>query len=585
MVLVRKGNSMQTAIYYIDRVYLEEFKNWDDFIKDTIGKEKGEYKEQAIDNIKFNKGYNTKLFISNPKEYMVKKLVDFYSPIVTDKMAVNKIKKRDISTILFIYNDNEMYAVPTGYGYFMIQDYLDMNFGMKLLSGLVNRNENAIKNITERGISGMIMGSTRYYRLNYSFSNEDDFGKLFKEVCAIVPAGIIKDKLGFSDDEVKKDLTCIAKTSFKINKSIDIEKLYELIFNISKLLDSCEGLFNNLIPIMNKGNNRKLNNELNNELIKIIYENYKNNNYKIEFDIFHTEFDKFLKAKDYNIFYNKKMCFETNINSIDDFSFLKNIVEKFDVTADNSLDDFSILIKSIIIYSYNDIGKEQTKAALLKHIQGEIKYNNKTYFIIDGNWFMVEDKFINNINQHCQNQVCRCKRESLIDLQWITGDEGYFINSVINNCDNFIQIHPEKVEFIEICDLIKVESDRVSLIHIKDRFDYKMRDLTSQIFLAARRLQEMRNSNDYKFLEELYPKIINKNKTKFPSLSKDQFIDFFKNNVEFVLAFRDHRNSSPSIFDDVSQSESNIAKYSVTNFIKEMENSFNFGISVFEIKK
>ena len=288
----KASNKMQISIYQINGEHKMEQENWNDLINRIVPKTP-DYKEQGIKNATYN-NYKVRLFVCNDEEYTPKKVISFYGSIVKQGESLYQTKKRDVSTIMFVYNDSNMFAMTTGFAYSIIRNYIDMEFGLKIMSGLISEYD-SIKSISDKGVVGSIIANTRYFRGSYNWNDEDDFGKLFKEVCAQLPRRVFVDKLGFDEDDAKKDITCIGKTSFKINKTITIEKLFEIVSKFEEILKDSKNVFNSMLPIYNKGSDKEKYSTLTNALIEHIFQ-CVSNGYEIAFDISNSEFDTFYKA-------------------------------------------------------------------------------------------------------------------------------------------------------------------------------------------------------------------------------------------------------------------------------------------------
>ena len=511
--MARKSNKMQISIYQISDCHKLETENWDDMIH-RIFSTNSEYSAQKLKKDKYE-NYKIRLYVCNEPPRSSSKVINFYEPIVEQGESLFEAKRQDVSTILLIYNETNMFAVTTGFAHSIVRNYADLEFGLKIMSGLIGEYDN-IKSISDKGVVGSIIGNTRYFRGKYNWSDEDDFGKLFKEICAKLPRSAFVEKLGFSDDEVKKDVTCIGKTTFKINKTIGIDKLFNLVVNIESVLKSSKNIFNSMIPIYNRGADKGKYLVLTNALIKLIYDSMNASN-KIEFDVSNTEFDTFYKADSYNIIYGNEKLYAENIESIDTLDFLFDLRSRNDVPME-TLDDFNKAFTNMRICSYSPEEKELTNDTLLNHINGELKYDNKTYFIIDGMWLELKDEFVDRLNRECRDFLSKYYNNNLISAKWegtTDTDENKFINLLCEK-DKHFKIHPVKTsENIELCDSIFVKDDTTYMFFVKDGFDHCIRDLTSQAYISYRRLIELQKSGETSLICEYYDKIQKIWKTKF----------------------------------------------------------------------
>ena len=248
------AGNMQISIYHIDRRCVEEeIKNsqvkkieneiekiysTEDIVNFLLNDNK-DYKNQNLreeTSINLN-GFQTKI-IYKPDPPKPTTWRNFFAEILTEDSEILKSKKQEESFMTFIYNEKNIYAITGGFAFHRIEPYLDSLFGIKILSGLIDRNSKNIKGVSERNVSKSVMATTKMFRVDYSISEDEDFGKIYKEIIAQLDSKILEEKLGFKKNDIKK-VQCIARTYFKITKSMDIEKVYDVIGKIySHLLRS-----------------------------------------------------------------------------------------------------------------------------------------------------------------------------------------------------------------------------------------------------------------------------------------------------------------------------------------------------------
>ena len=579
--MAKASNKMQISVYQINEEQKMEQESWEDLVNRIVLKVPN-YREQTLKNIAYNK-YKVRLFVCNDTEYTPKKVINFYESIVEQGESLYQAKKRDVSTMMFIYNDSNMFAVTTGFSHSIVRNYADTEFGLKIMSGLISEYD-SIKSISEKGVVGSIMANTRYFRGSYNWNDEDDFGKLFKEVCAQLPRSVFVDKLGFDEDDAKKDITCIGKASFKINKTITVEKLFEIVSKFEEILKDSKNVFNSMLPIYNKGSDKEKYGTLTNALIEHIFKSVSNGS-EIAFDISNSEFDTFYKADSYNVLYDNKKIYEDNVETIDSFDFFKQIQEQ-DILSMETLADFSDTFSNIRICSYSPEGIELTNDTLLNHINGEFQVNGKTYFILDGVWLELKDTFVTRLNQECKNYLSKYYDEGISSAKWEsenTMDEDAFINSLCAQ-EGHYKIHPVKTsEQLELCDTIKIDNDVTYMFFIKDGFDHCIRDLTSQVYIACRRITELRKSGETALIEDYYNKIYNKYSDA--SLDKASFVKAFCNNeLIAVIAFRPKTHLDDTVKNNPEVFESNIAKYSLVTSVKDFNVKLNYKLILHEIE-
>lgn len=576
----KTSNKMQISVYRINEGQQYDHENWDDTIN-RIMEPFDKYHMQTLKQSQYY-SYHVRVYSCNEPAYDPKKIINFYQPIIEANQSLLNAKKQDLSTVMFIYNDNNAFAVTSGFGHNVIRNYIDTEFGLKIMSGLITESDN-IKSISEKGVVGSIIANTRYFRNAYKLNDEDDFGKLFKEVCASLPCKVIKEKLGFSDEDIKKNVTCTGKTSFKINKTISIEKVFEVVSHFEKILENPTIMFNSMVPIYNRGANKAKYNELTNSLVKYIFKCIKSGEY-IDYDISNSDFDIFYKAASYNVIYNGEKIYAENLESIDDLQFFEEIKNQ-DVSCMEELEDFQKCFSNIRICSYDSDDRILINDTLLNHLNGELRMDGKSYFILDGVWLELKDSFIENLNTECKNSLDKYYKDNILTNKWKTSkgySEDKFINDICAQNSRY-KIHPCITdENIELCDVIEIKDDITYLYFIKDGFDHCVRDLTSQVIISCRRLTELRKSGESHLLGNYFDKI----QKKYPKflLNKNDFVNaFIKNKLTIVVAFRPGKLGT-SVRNSPEKYNSNIAKYSLVSFAKLFKQTMDYDLILNEIE-
>jgi len=123
------------------------------------------------------------------------------------------------------------------------------------------------------------------------------------------------------------------------------------------------------------------------------------------------------------------------------------------------------------------------------------------------------------------------------------------------------------------------DENTIYLIHIKEGFDAKIRDLSNQILISANRLWNDINSGKTSYIESVFDSY---NKKEGMQINKSYMLENFKSKKEiiFVMAYRSSR-SDLSIKERIKTSKSNIAKYSLIQCSQEM--SSYYPLRIFDI--
>ena len=537
----------------------------------------GGFESQTMVNNSRN-GYSLHLYYQD--KYSNPKCKGFLEDIASSgQNIIQRDRGRSEGFILLIKNEESLYAVTGGHGYFAIQNSIDNEFGIDVFSRLVKKEDKVLKATREKSVVGGILGTSKHFRNNFNLFDTDDFGKIYQELKANLKKSILTDKFGFSDDDIKKDSFCVAKSSFRINKAISFDQLLMII-------DGCESVIETetAIPINNvekiiKNRNTELVSNLESNLIEQLWKRYNRENDSYDFDLCDNDFERYLTATSYII---KKKHSKRNYFDGYEFESLNNIDLLFDKLRERGLgrDEFEECMKTFKIYSYDEENKELTKGKLLDHILGDVTENNKKYFFINNSWYYIKQRFIEDLNASCRSFIQNTNNYyNGLDKSWgdtIENEDDY--NKQYIGEDNAIVLHKVLPQNIEACDILKWDERNIYLCHIKKGFDNMMRDLCSQISIAARRIILDINS-EKSYITELFNclrRYIDSNNDYLRTIGQQtetRNLEYFKNlfdkNLVFVLAVMDTATNQRDIR-NIEAFNSNIAKFSLQELSKEI---------------
>ena len=165
--------------------------------------------------------------------------------------------------------------------------------------------------------------------------------------------------------------------------------------------------------------------------------------------------------------------------------------------------------------------------------------------------------------------------QNILDLPWnknITRTEGAY-NRLYDKLDNYIVIDTIIAENLELCDILYYDDDNLYLIHIKYGFESKIRELTNQILISARRLREAVGTENRELIEIIYKKLIAKG-VNVNDLTLDEFKGLFDKPVKYVLAFTSHLQKDLKVEDNIDSFTSNIARFSLVQCSGEMRANY-----------
>lgn len=556
---------MQVSIYKIkEGVKLEEIKKY------LISK--------GLDEQELKIEYKKNIFLFYENKTTNKKWKKFLEDLVCPEE--NILKPSGSEKFILLVKQNEfLYAILGGAGYFLIKDCIEKDFGFKIASQLIgsNKSENIIKYSKEKSVMSKIIGQVKYFRTRSNFIENNSFGNFYKELNISIKQDVLLEKFNFSPDEVNKESACLVKSSFQINKSISFNKTLEIISVLDEMLKKgAVNIINNVKIVEDKKTIKNLEDVLLSQL--------KDRCYKddfIDFDLCHEDFEKYLTADEFIVKkQNKLLLRQGDLLDNIDIVFLK-IKENFEE------EEFEDIIKEIKIITNNVDGDELTKDSLIKHLHGDVEYKGDRYFYINGDWFLIEKSFIDFLNEGCIN----FSKENLnreLDRKWEEGFEEDDYNFSYIGDKNTLVLHKIIHKNIELCDILKWDDKgNVYMYYVKKGFGNSLRDLCSQILISAKTIK-----NDKNFIDDIFKSLKKSGNLKL----KNQYKDYEKivkniksSNIHFVLTFFDKaKTREETIYDNIEmfkKFQSNIAKFSIMELILSMKELEKFNLQITQIKK
>src|SRR3989338_1903044 len=444
--------------------------------------------------------------------------------------------------ILFVYDDKNIFAITSGAGYFIIQNYIDERFPFEVAKRMLT---GEFKSAEMRDLTGLIYSQSRNFRRNYNFSRREAFGKVWKKLTGKVDSSVLKNSefiADFISEDGKKTFNADIKSSFTFRKTVSLDDVLSVMKEIEQLLvknptDDQKRAFS-FLDTLKEITNKKVKEKLRDALLNKLYEFIASTNNDSDFDFCHSkEMVTFLHGGLFKI--ADGLSWDQAPSASDVLIKLRDAGIKF---IDKS--DFVKFKESFLKLSLSFTGDDEDGLPftddLWKYFHGEIDLNGKKYFFIDGKWYEVVGDFLKRLAEDFQEEVFGEKPILTSDIQfipWGAQDEGGFNKSQAKESgfyigDKIFLKQSEKGK-IELFDLIFTKDDKTYLIQVKDGFGASIRDACSQVQMAAEIIENSLVSNNNSELESYYEEF-NKSNT---GVSKNEFFKLLKKNRQYVLAF------------------------------------------------
>ncbi|MBC7936285.1 MAG: TIGR04141 family sporadically distributed protein [Rhizobacter sp.] len=519
----------------------------------------------------------------------------FFNEIIAKDEEILKSYNIYSTFLAFIGFKENIYAISGGTGNMVLDRFSVMNLGTEVLTRLIKKDEKVINSLKDRSFIGNILGQSRIYKDDQRLTDEDQFGKIYNQVKAVLNKEILSKIFKFSKSDLsRKTANCIAHSSFQINKRISFKKLLEIIERIDWLFETRKEpnfTLNNVIHIdKRKLFYQELRTKLELEFKSQIYNKYVKKE-ELDFDFCHKNYEEFYDANEYVATRGR-----TNISSTSHrftFSSILYVVKKDGFMVDDSLEEFIYSFLDIKIETLDNMGEALTVGTLYEHLNGEIMYEGNVYFYLAAEWYRVKESFIDQLNSDCKDSIKQVLSKDLISEPFTEKIEDDYVSKFFGKSNTYV-MHKLLYENIELCDLLIHDNNSIHLVHIKQGFNHSVRELASQISMAAKHLIHDRTTN-CKLISKLEKKITdlkgNTNsylgKVGSQSLPSAGLASIFNdivnvNQIIFCLAFVDKGAQKRDLLNDIEKFESSIAKYSILELKKTLM-YYGFGFKIVQL--
>ena len=586
-------NAYDIKIFQINKNHFEiRNKSFRDIILEIIRQHKLRLNINESNDIYFNNGqvhYCSYVFNEDEKSSHWKNF------LVPELVAGHDFRIKKISFVLFCSFRGKIFAVVGGSGMRVIKKFLNDRFGLDLYERFLSSSEDIIISHISRGILGNLSENRKVYRIEKRLNEAFDVTDVPTKI-VIKLRNEIKDSI-FEFIDFKSNSTLLEVGSyFYVKIKIDFDILDQLIQRFADVLELPR--IGNLTSFSKIEDEELISKHLEinlfNEVLDDLANRYNPNPYGINFpakdiDFIHpSNLMEFYECDKYEIEISKFKVIQATVNNREEIypTCLSVIHEKIGVAS--NLYDFIKYLRRIRIKGYRN-DELKTNAKFFDHLTSEVKYNEVPYFKIDNNWYQVEPIFIKNINSLCETYY---KRNLFVNNhlfpEWKSGVIEGVYNRSFRGKDNFYVFDKLLNDNIELCDLLYIDdtSKIIYLIHVKDGFDAKMRDLYNQIILSSQRLMnDLKNSRGADYLEGQVRLYNNSESTEENPILIDFKELLFKMNSNtyqksIVMAFKSKSNMKNTFPERVGILKSNIAKYALVQTVKEIE---GFGFYVIDL--
>lgn len=492
-----------------------------------------------------------------------------------------------VSLLLFIELIDELFVIVGGNAYWIIYPYIDHVFGLTFYDRLTTLEDDEAISTKSRGLTGKRAGISEQFRDEHRMIDYLQFGKIPKElhIKLSLDTSVLYFRHLLSDDE---RLKVVAAKGFKLNKEVNFEELDLTVSSFRDILSiPPQEEISSYINIQN--GNEILN--LNKELFNRIYNNINQiiNQSQDSLDQFEFDFcnpnniEAFYNADSYRLYERSESGKKKDglFATIDDKSKIySTVLERAYLLHSNNRDALIYYLYGVNVSCYLGT-RMKANSGFMYHFNTEVNYGGRSYFLIDSKWYKLKDSFLQSLESKTLTILKSTKLASGIVIKpwdYCVKSKNYVregeYNLLYNGINGYIVIDTIISDGIELCDILHITDNEIFLIHVKHSFTAKVRELTNQILISARRLSEAISSKNTRFFDEIYDKLIKKGRST-SGLDKDGFFNLFKTKTPvYVLATASHLTVDYSIIDNIQRYDSNIARFSLTTCAAEMRANY-----------
>lgn len=528
-----------------------------------------EYKAQTIQETIATNGFSISLYFKKD-EPMGNKFASFCSAFVAEDQDAVTFRPRSSSSVLFIWREKKIYAVTTGQGFRMIENYAVPNFGLIIAS--VFEQNFKITSLDSNAMSSIIHSAKTVYSNEVDFIDIEALDTVFKEVTGrLKDVERVRSLLNLNRESKKDSMKITAKNYVQFSNSLNFAGLLHLLDIISNYdIENISDRFNLITPMTLKKNGDIISNNKE-AVIRAMYEAIVSDK-PFPFDLFHRETNKYIAADSYTIYNPNDQSVYSKQNDYEASTLVSNAFDTYLLGNEKTIENFAAFANYVKLRSERE-DQVVTDGTLFQHLSGEIRVNDINYYIFYGDYYRLNAAYDERLKESLRGKLRQEFKTDEIKTTWTQGNEDDF-NEAVSINEDYVHLHKVKPDFIEFGDLLKNDSDVVTVVHVKDGFDGEMRILDRQVEMSITRIMDLKHNNNDIYMRKLYRNASLSTKGKNITsvfASVQDFIDAMKNKkIRFVIVIRP---TNPNLL----EAESNIAKHCLNALILKC---FNQGISL-----
>ncbi|MEZ4934661.1 MAG: DUF6119 family protein [Saprospiraceae bacterium] len=540
--------------------------------------------KKEIDQIKYY------LFVHNFDERQ-SDWADFFPIDLTRSLS---FEVTNLSLLLFIDNGIDIFVVVGGKGFQLVVPYIDHTFGLTVVSKVLKPEEDLVVSVSSRGLTGSRSGMSEQFRNEFKIIDFARFGKVPVKIHLELSHSISNTYFSFLQNKKNERIKIYAGKAFKVKKNLNFRELHQVIIELGFILELEENDY--LSTYIEIKNRRHIKNELEPLLLNALFNDLENfskttniGDKRFKFDFCNPE--KIIQFYEADYFILKEKVGEKKYQEFDKVENREGIYESvmkraLQVVGNNDFFTFRAYIHGVRVLAYSD-GKLAASSGFIYHFTSEFTFEGQPIFLVDTKWYKLNASFVDDLKYECVRSIRNKKLPShILKLPWdksIIRTEGEY-SLRYSDIDKYLVLDTLTPEGIELCDIMYIEEGITYLIHVKYGFDSSLRELSNQIELSAQRLYEDSRSGKFKYVDKIFEHIKLKWQSKL-KYDREEFRSLLsKKKIVYVFAFASQLFHDDLVEENIDKYRSNIARYSLVQCSKNMQN-FMFDLNIWQIRR
>lgn len=403
------------------------------------------------------------------------KWASFLNGITKEQLEFKNVSASFV--LIRVVGPAEAYAVTGGFGTYAIQPFIDRDFGLDVLSRLINPDK--IKSLRQQAISGNVIQEELVYKRTYTYHTDPlSWLKLPRQILGEVEKDDFSTELGLERND-RRPIRLESRRGFSIRRSLSIDELDTLLDHLQRiksrprrleLLKGCEEVSPGL---------RKELEDVLTEHVSSLYEryledpdNFEDNSVFLASDDAH----QWLLCTRFTISLGSR----THVSEQLELTDLLNAFREWEMS---SLPDLS----KIEVHGYDEDGRQQIHGRLTEFIMAEIPHRNQPHIFMDRRWFRVRYSFSEHLDEIIRPFLAAESDYSL--HPWPASEKGpitedRYIEEILKQDTRLVVFHKNPVYTrsgrAEMCDIYDMRNERPCLVFIKRGITSKSRELSRQ---------------------------------------------------------------------------------------------------------